>query len=349
MVLTFTTHFSLSRKKAHVGIIITKAVEDTTTSKRSKTSQRIQSLIRPTKKSSNMFASLLVFFTEDWNISLKHLFAAEWGVFAALQFRLTAKPSDVAFHFKRLMKTLGYDPRRYLGSKVYGSWQQTLAEQEFRRKEWEVRVEARRQRKEKKKLEQLQREIEAADRRGSSSSHEGSIGENHDEKDGEDAQDETGKPLDEQKELPSQATTNMTRRRRYFGDILKTRLGGGSISGPPKRSVSTERSVMRRQSTETTIATPSVKFNPTSTTAGGSSKQRLRPPLLRPLSQSKSMLSLSTKGREMMGKNFVTDDIKKSPASIRIQKEETINTKGGPSTTVKDDARSIDGEGGIMI
>eukprot|EP00536_Pseudo-nitzschia_multiseries_P011339 jgi/Psemu1/67851/estExt_Genemark1.C_3800029 len=332
--------------EAHVGIIITKAVEET--NKKSKTSQRIQSLIRPTKKSSNMFASLLVFFTEDWNISLKHLFAAEWGVFAALQFRLTAKPSDVAFHFKRLMKTLGSNPRRYLGSQVYGSWQQTLAEEEFRRQEWEVRAEARRQRKEKKKLEQLQREIEAADRRGSTSSHEGSVGEKYNEKNGEDALDESGKSFDEQKVLPPQSTSNATRRRRYFGDILKTRLSSASIAGQPKRSVSTERTSIKRQgNAEIIAATASVKFNPTSAITGGSGKQRPRPPLLRPLSQSKSMLSLTSKGRELMGKNLPLDDTSKSSTALRIMKEENYDSKGRQCAS--DDTRSIDEEGGIVI
>mmetsp|Transcript_22454 Transcript_22454/g.62544 ORF Transcript_22454/g.62544 Transcript_22454/m.62544 type:complete len:296 (-) Transcript_22454:2226-3113(-) len=295
-----------------------------------------------------MFASLLVFFTEDWNISLKHLFAAEWGVFAALQFRLTAKPSDVAFHFKRLMKTLGSNSQRYLGPQVYGYWQQTLAEEEFRRQEREARAEARRQRKEKKKLEQLHREIEAADRRGSSSSHEGSVGEKYEEKTREDALDESGKSLDVHKGLPPQTTTNMTRRRRYFGDILKTRRSSGSIAGPPKRSVSTERSLSRRQGgVEIIAATPSVKFNPTLTTAGGSAKQRPRPPLLRPLSQSKSMLSLTTKGRELMGKNLTVDETPKSPATLRMMKERNINTNGQSCTT--DDTTAIDGEAGIVI
>ena len=44
--------------------------------------KRLQSSIRPSKRSSSMFASLLEFFTQDWSLSLKHLFAAEWGVFA---------------------------------------------------------------------------------------------------------------------------------------------------------------------------------------------------------------------------------------------------------------------------
>jgi len=50
--------------------------------KRKKKVTRLESSIRPSKRSSTMFASLLEFFTQDWSLSLKHLFAAEWGVFA---------------------------------------------------------------------------------------------------------------------------------------------------------------------------------------------------------------------------------------------------------------------------
>ena len=37
--------------------------------------------VRQTNKGTNMFVSLLEFFTHDWSLSLKHVFAAEWGVF----------------------------------------------------------------------------------------------------------------------------------------------------------------------------------------------------------------------------------------------------------------------------
>lgn len=109
-----------------------------------------------------MFASLLEFFTHDWNISLPNLYAAEWGVFAALKFKLTTKPSDVAFHFKRLMKALGTDPAMYLGATMYGYWQQSLTEEEIQRQERDSRVENQRKRKEEKKLEQLERGLRAA-------------------------------------------------------------------------------------------------------------------------------------------------------------------------------------------
>lgn len=225
-----------------------------------------------------MFASLLEFFTQEWNISLKHLFAAEWGVFAALQFRLKAKPSDVAFHFRRLMKTLGYDPRRYLGSQVYGNWQQALAEEEFRRQEWEARVQAKRERQEKKKLKQLQREIDEA---AESSELDKA---------------NTNNTMQEQIEIePPSPMNTLTRRRIGLGDIFKTRIAAGSTAGgAQRRSVSIERSWTKRRSSGDALSS-TIKTAPISTLSVP--RQRAgRPPLLRPLSQSKSMLSLSAKG-----------------------------------------------------
>jgi hypothetical protein len=290
-------------------VIITKAIANT--SKKSRTSQRIQSLIRPHKKSSTMFASLLEFFTQDWNLSLKHLFAAEWGVFAALQFRLKAKPSDVAFHYKRLMKTLGYDPRRYLGVEMYGSWQQALTEEEFRRQEWESRVENLRQRKEKKKLKQLQRELEAADRRENSvgtSIGDESIGDEHKDKDDREIRGMDSDLLGEDKGIQP------PRRRRGLGDILKNRLGGGTA--PSKRSLSTDRAWTRTASSKDLLAIAGIATGkPMATTAANDStmaavvvptKQRQRPPLLRPLSKSKSCVALD---RVVIGKNIVIDGV----------------------------------------
>jgi hypothetical protein len=108
--------------------------------------------VRPNKRGTTMFASLLEFFTEEWSLSLKHLFTAEWGVFAALGFSLLADPSQVAFHFKRFMKTLEWNPRNYLGEEMYDQWQESLADEEERRKERERRREIRRQRKEEELL-----------------------------------------------------------------------------------------------------------------------------------------------------------------------------------------------------
>lgn len=309
-----------------------------------------------------MFASLLVFFTEEWNISLKHLFAAEWGVFAALQFRLIAKPSDVAFHFKRLMKTLAYDPRGYLGSQVYASWQQTLAEEEFRRQEWEARVESRRQRKEERKLKQLQREIEeaAADRRGSMSgkSCASSVREEEEDvyKDEECTAIVDSTDIDTSQKGISSRSNNMPRRRRKFGDILKNRLSGGGsgvggLEALPKRSASSDRSLLKRPGS--TMDMESSSSNPLTTAAAGPMKgrnieTRPRPSLLRPLSKSKSMQSLSAKGGELMlGKgsnhstvsggndnsnNIIEDGAHKSPmralakGRLRIALPDDLNT-----------------------
>lgn len=109
---------------------------------------RLQSLVRPNRRSRNIFASLLEFFTEQWNLPLKNLFDAEWGVFAALGFSLHAKPSHVAFHFKRLMKTMGWNPRNYLGEEMYNHWQSALEMEEDRRREKLKRRERMRRRKE---------------------------------------------------------------------------------------------------------------------------------------------------------------------------------------------------------
>ena len=120
---------------------------------------RIQSLVRPSKRSRSMFASLLKFFTEEWSLSVKHIFDAEWGVFAALGFSLDATPSQVAFHFKRLMKTLEWNPRHYLGPEMWGQWQDALEEEDRRKTERERKREIRRKRKEEKLLD-LQIELE---------------------------------------------------------------------------------------------------------------------------------------------------------------------------------------------
>mmetsp|Transcript_19285 Transcript_19285/g.39891 ORF Transcript_19285/g.39891 Transcript_19285/m.39891 type:complete len:413 (-) Transcript_19285:787-2025(-) len=134
---------------------------------------RLQSLVRPNKRSRNIFASLLEFFTEKWNLSLKHLFDAEWGVFAALGFSLHAKPSHVAFHFKRLMKQLQWNPRNYLAEKMYDQWQAALDNEEERRRDRELRHDRVRRRKEVKLLNlgiEMENERRKAEERGAKSS-----------------------------------------------------------------------------------------------------------------------------------------------------------------------------------
>ena len=111
-------------------------------------------------------ASLLLFFTQDWSLSLKSLFDTEWAVFAALGFSLHADPLHVAFHFKRLMKTLEWNPLDYLGPTMYSQWQKSLADEEERRAKRERRHEARRKQKEAQLLN-LHIEIENEYRRKS--------------------------------------------------------------------------------------------------------------------------------------------------------------------------------------
>ena len=301
--LSFTNISSYySYEKPNVGVIITQAI------KKSKTSQRIQSLIRPNKKSGSMFASLLEFFTQRWNISLPNLYAAEWGVFAALQFRLKAKPSDVAFHFKLIMKSLDKDPVRYLGVSMYGCWQQALNEEELHRQELKSRVEEFRQRKEKKKLKQLQRELEAANLREKSDKTQidnGLMRYKHTENPNGDIRVTLSDHLYEEITVRTQGT--VTRRRRGLGDILKNRIGGGIVAKKKTRSRSSDCIRTRDTSSKdlsTTVHLTAVGTDKRRVSFGGNTanvdnsvvvaRQRHRPPLsLRPLSSAKSMLSMT--------------------------------------------------------
>jgi hypothetical protein len=108
---------------------------------------------RPNSKGSNsMFASLLEFFTQEWSLSLKRIFDAEWGVFAALGFSLHAAPSQVAFHFKRFMKTLNWNARNYLGDEMYNNWQDALEKEHRVKNHRERKRDLQRQRKEEQLL-----------------------------------------------------------------------------------------------------------------------------------------------------------------------------------------------------
>jgi len=127
-----------------------------------KNQNNIHSRIRPTKKHTAIFASLLEFFTQHWSLSLKALFAAEWGVFAALGFSLHATPSQVAFHFKRLMKGLEWVPLNYLGQEMYDQWQHSLANEALLEEQRKEMQESRQKHKEQK-LMQLQHELQLRD------------------------------------------------------------------------------------------------------------------------------------------------------------------------------------------
>lgn len=150
--LTFAACLILAAKinESNVKLVMQRQDEDDTENDKM---ALLKSFIRPTKESDTIFASLLEFFTHDWELSLKHLLAAEWGVFAALGFSLHAKPSQVEFHFVRLMKVLEWTPMAYLGDVMYSQWQESLDHEELRNKEHEQRREQRQHRKERKLLE----------------------------------------------------------------------------------------------------------------------------------------------------------------------------------------------------
>jgi len=133
--------------ESHVALVVQKDGEESYAEK------GILSLIRPTNQSQNIFASLLEFFTHEWELTLGDLFAAEWGVFVALGFKLTTTPSQVAFHFRRLMKVLGWKTRAYLGPEMFDQWQTSLTDEESRRKDREKRKELRRNKQERNLLQ----------------------------------------------------------------------------------------------------------------------------------------------------------------------------------------------------
>jgi len=94
--------------------------------KKKKKSKSALSYFSTTKKADSIFASLLNFLATDWNLNPKELFSAEWGVFVALEFKLHASPNQIAFHFKRLMKSLERRPLTYLGTEMYTYWQDVI-------------------------------------------------------------------------------------------------------------------------------------------------------------------------------------------------------------------------------
>ena len=134
----------------------------------------IESFVKPSSKSTKIFESLVVFFTHDWSLSLKELFAAEWIVFTALGFSLKARPSEVAFHFRRLLRVLEWDARSYLGSEMYRQWQDSLVNESLQKERREARRERMIKKKERKLL-RLQRKLvsgaEEASIRRSSTPH----------------------------------------------------------------------------------------------------------------------------------------------------------------------------------
>lgn len=107
----------------------------------------------------DFFENLFFFITHEWQLSLKELFHAEFGVFAALGFKLSASPSEISFHFKRLLRSLEWSPVEYLGKEMYGYWQDAQESHNVRQLEREERK-AKRKRKKEKEILRRQRELQ---------------------------------------------------------------------------------------------------------------------------------------------------------------------------------------------
>lgn len=158
--LTFAVCMLLAAKlnEPNVGLVM-KQEKVTSSEENEGLPAKLYSLVRPNERSNNMFESLLGFFTQDWNLSLKRIFDAEWGVFAALGFSLHANPSHVAFHFRRMLKTLEWNVRDYLGRDMHDQWLRALEVEEDRQRERDKRKERKRREREERILN-LRIEIE---------------------------------------------------------------------------------------------------------------------------------------------------------------------------------------------
>ena len=97
--LTFAACLLLSAKINEANVKLVMQRDDDEEEEDANIKTRLNSFIRPTKKSDTIFASLLEFFTHDWEISLKRLFAAEWGVFAVSHCQLLFPDSKVFRQF----------------------------------------------------------------------------------------------------------------------------------------------------------------------------------------------------------------------------------------------------------
>jgi hypothetical protein len=107
-----------------------------------------------------VLSKLLTFTGRDWNLQLETVFAAEWGVFVALGFKLHATPLQINFHFLRLMKVLELQPVDYLCEVQYNNWQESLRVDAIRREKKAQWKEAAREKKEREIIRELKRAAE---------------------------------------------------------------------------------------------------------------------------------------------------------------------------------------------
>ena len=122
-------------------------------SKGKKNRRGIMSTFRMSKKSETIFAAVLGWLATEWSLGPKELFAAEFGVFVALEFKLHATPTQVAFHFKILMDSLEKRPLAYLGPEMFVQWQNSLDAENRHRERKERRLQIRQELQDKKIIE----------------------------------------------------------------------------------------------------------------------------------------------------------------------------------------------------
>ena len=118
---------------------------------------------RPTTKRT-AFDEMMDFLITEWHLEKSVLLSAEWGVFVALSFKLHATPVQYAFHYKRLMKTLGLRPLEYLGAVMYQQWEECYEIDMARRERKRKKIEHRKDRHDQKlimlQLSQMQPTIQ---------------------------------------------------------------------------------------------------------------------------------------------------------------------------------------------
>lgn len=114
--------------------------------------------VKTTSSSNNSLSLLIEFLATSWKLNPKELFEAEFGCFVALEFKTHASPSQVAFHFRRLMRSLEKDSARYLGHEMWSQWQEALKNDAIRENRREARRRKKKERSERKIL-RLERKL----------------------------------------------------------------------------------------------------------------------------------------------------------------------------------------------
>ena len=132
--------------------------EEVSLEKRERKRFRHVTKVKTTSKSNNSLSLLIQFLATSWKLNPKELFEAEFGCFVALEFKTHASPSQVAFHFRRLMRSLEKDPARYLGNEMWAQWQEAIKYDGLRANRREARRRKKKQKSERKILK-LERKL----------------------------------------------------------------------------------------------------------------------------------------------------------------------------------------------